>query len=236
MEKEKITNWQPTDKRFVAFIDILGFKDLVMRNSHSYIYDLLNEISKLRDLIDNWKDSNDGRYANAEMYTVSFSDSIVIFSKNDSIENFDLFTYGIKWLFSGAIKKKIPLKGSMAYGEISINKSNQIYFGQPIIDAYLLEEEVNYFGVVAHNSFEKYYYENIENSVSNYILSEFKTPLKCGLISHLNLLWFKENIGDDKDVEFTKIKENLKDFKNGISGSPRRYIDNTINILENFKE
>ena len=79
-EKAKTTNWLPTDKRFVAFIDVLGFRDLVMRNSHSHIYDLLSEISKLRSLIDNWKDRSDGRYTNAELYTVSFSDSIVVFS------------------------------------------------------------------------------------------------------------------------------------------------------------
>ena len=36
-KKEKRTNWIPTDKRFVAFFDILGFKDLVMRTSHSEI-------------------------------------------------------------------------------------------------------------------------------------------------------------------------------------------------------
>jgi hypothetical protein len=230
MEKDKTTNWLPTDKRFVAFIDILGFKDLVMRNSHSHIYDLLSEISKLRSLIDNWKDKNDGRYSNAEMYTVSFSDSIVVFSKSDTIEDFDLFTFGIKWLFSGAIEKSIPLKGSMAYGEISINKSNQIYFGQPIIDAYILEEEVNYFGVVAHNSIEKYYHDNIEKSVSGLILSEFKTPLKCGTISHLNLLWFINEL--EPKTDYDSLKEKIKNFQFNISGSPRRYIDNTLNIIE----
>lgn len=231
MEKEKTTNWLPTDKRFVAFIDILGFKDLVMRNNHLYIYELLTEISKLRNLIDNWKDTLDGRYSNSELYTVSFSDSIVIFSKSDTVADFDLFTFGIKWLFSGAIEKSIPLKGAIAYGEISLNKSNQIYFGQPIIDAYLLEEEVNYFGIVAHNSVEKYYYNNKEESVSGLILSEINTPLKCGSINHLNLLWFK----DLETTDFDSLKEKLKKFKHNISGSPRRYIDNTLHIINTIQ-
>ncbi|OQD43902.1 hypothetical protein BUL40_04680 [Croceivirga radicis] len=230
MEKEKTTNWLPTDKRFVAFIDILGFKDLVMRSSHSHIYDLLSEISKLRSLIDNWKDKNDGRYSNAEMYTVSFSDSIVVFSKSDTVEDFDLFAFGIKWLFSGAIDKSIPLKGALAYGEISLNKSSQIYFGQPIIDAYLLEEEVNYFGIVAHNSIEKFFKDNEEKSVSKQILSEFKTPLKCGTISHLNLIWFKEI--DNPPTDFNTLRNKIKNFQYNISGSPRRYIDNTINVID----
>ncbi|MEP2937499.1 MAG: hypothetical protein ABJM06_09195 [Gilvibacter sp.] len=227
MEKKKTTNWLPTDKRFVAFIDILGFKDLVMRNSHSHIYELLSEISKLRNRIDNWTDKGAERFINSELYTVSFSDSIVIFSKSDSVDDFDLFTHGVKWLFAQAIEKSIPMKGALAYGEISLNKSSQIYFGQPIIDAYLLEEEVNYFGLVMHNSIEKYFNENKENSSSNYNLSELRTPLKCGVISHLNLLWFKE-----KDTDFIKLKNKIKDFQFNVSGSPRRYIDNTLSLID----
>jgi len=49
MTEEKTTNkkpWNLTDKRFVCFLDIMGFKDLVMRNSHDEIYKMLNELSK----------------------------------------------------------------------------------------------------------------------------------------------------------------------------------------------
>lgn len=226
MSKKKNTNWLPTDERFVAFIDILGFKDLVMRSTHSKIYDLLSEISKLRGQIDNWKDTNDGRYSNTELYTVSFSDSIVVFSKSGTVEDFDLFIYSVHWLFSEAIKKSIPLKGALAYGEISLNKSNQIYFGQPIIDAYLLEEEVNYFGIVAHNSIEKFYSKHRVESKMQSILTEFKTPLKCGQISHLNLLWFSTHPENKK-----LLVDLVKNFQFNVSGSPRRYIDNTINVL-----
>ena len=232
-EKGKTTNWLPTDKRFVAFIDVLGFRDLVMRNSHSHLYDLLSEISKLRSLIDNWKDRSDGRYANAELYTVSFSDSIVVFSKSNTVEDFDLFTFGVKRLFSGAIDKSIPLKGALAYGEVSLNKSSQIYFGQPIIDAYLLEEEVNYFGIVAHNSIEKFYKDHLEQSLSGLILDEYKTPLKCGTISHFNLLWFIET--DQPLTDFDKLRSKIKNFQNNVSGSPRRYIDHTIEVINNVE-
>ena len=227
MEKRKTINWLPTDNRFVAFIDILGFKDLVMRNSHSEIYRLLNEISKLRKLIENWEDTNDGRYINSEMYTVSFSDSIVIFSKSDSIEDFDLFIYSVKWLIQGAIERSIPLKGALAYGKISLNKSSQIYFGQPIIDAYLLEEEVNYFGVVAHHSIEKYYVDNIEKSSSKDLLFETQTPLKYGKISHLNLLWFHH-----KEVNVKNLKNTIKKLQYNISGNPRRYVDKTLEFID----
>ena len=214
-------------------MDILGFKDLVMRSNHKEIYGLLSEISELREQIDNVEDDiKNPRFGDAEMYTVSFSDSIILFSKSGTLEDFDLFLYTTGWLFASAIEKGVPLKCGLGFGEISLNKSQQIYFGQPIIDAYLLEEEVNYFGIVAHNTIEKYYNDNLSKIKDfSHVFKEIETPLKCGNISHLNLDWFrllKEDNGSNK----AELKDYINKFKNNISGSPRRYIDNTIKVIE----
>lgn len=227
MSKQEKTMWITTDKRFVAFFDILGFKDLVMRNTHEEIYKLLSDVSEMRKEIETWKDESVGRYANSEIYTVSFSDSIVLFSKTDSIEDYDLFIYSVRWLFENSIKKTIPLKAAIAYGEISLNQTQQIYFGQPIIDAYLLEEELNYFGIVFHNTIEEYCIKNFEESSNKKACVEIMTPLKSGTISHLNLLWF-----DTKESKKEVILEAIAKFKNKVSGNPRKYIDNTIKVIE----
>ena len=47
MDSNKKTKWIPTDKRFVAFLDLLGFKDKVMRSTHEEIYEELHKISLL---------------------------------------------------------------------------------------------------------------------------------------------------------------------------------------------
>lgn len=242
------TNWKPTDNRFVAFLDILGFKDLVSRNTHNQIYEQLSEISKIKKLLENLDPEvkSSQKIEDAEIYIVSFSDSIVIFSKNDSPNNFKYFLVAVRWLFAKTIENGIPLKGAIAHGEISLNKSEQIYFGQPIIDAYLIEEDVNYLGVVAHNSINKYIYENdkiIENSYINKILFDIKTPLKSGSIEHTNVNWFnKINFGDEVakkiDVEYKRkiATEIVKKFRLSSSGSPRRYVDNTLDVLNKIME
>lgn len=74
------SNWQPTSKRFITFLDIMGFKALVLRSSHKEIYDLLYELSHLRFFVENVPSSTDVK--GAEIYTASFSDSIILFSKN----------------------------------------------------------------------------------------------------------------------------------------------------------
>jgi hypothetical protein len=243
MSKSKTNKlpWKMTNKRFVAFIDILGFKDLVMRSSHKDIYEQLFQISKTKQLIENLSDD---KYfmadkGDSDTYILRFSDSIAIFSKTDDLANFSYFLEVTNYLFSRAINCKIPLKGGIALGIVSLNKTEQIYFGQPIIDAFLIEGEVKYMGIVAHNSIDKYLFENknkIEQFQLNKILFEAKTPLKSGIINHLNLNWFNiiyTSPSNEEKIEF--INSILKEFKCTVSGEPRIYLQNTVELFEENK-
>lgn len=232
--KDKIskTNWKTTDNRFVCFLDILGFKDLVMRKSHDEIYNSLNEISKTKRLVEeSVKDIES--IGDAEVYIVSFSDSIVVFSKNDNLDNFYYFLLAVRWLFTSAFNKNIPMKGGFSHGEVSLNKSEQIYFGQPIIDAYLMEEDVNYMGIAAHSTIDYYVskLQKLELKKIDPLLFESKTPLKCGQLVHTNINWFpiikKDDIYDPNNV-----RAKINSFKNSASGNARKYIDNTLDIFE----
>ena len=242
MAEAKKTNWKTTDKRFVAFLDILGFKDSVMRNSHEDIYSKLTSINKIKKTIEN---SNNNvslaeYYFDSEVYIVNFSDSIVIFSKNDDLYNFEYFLVTVRYLFGKCIGNGIPIKGGIAYGDVSVNKSEQIYFGQPIIDAYLLEEDLNHFGIVLHNSVDKYILENNKDLLSlKYFeksLFNYKVPLKYGKIHHSNINWFKLLIettdSDDFDLKKNEILNKLNAFYVTCSGSPRKYVDNSIDLFE----
>ena len=157
-KSNKKTNWNPKCERFVAFLDLLGFKDKVMRSTHEEIYAELHKISTVRQYLEGTTNNDSIQKAlnDVDIYIVSFSDSIVLFSKNDDIDNFKFFSIALLGLFSEAIKNKIAIKGAVAHGLVSLNKSEQIYFGQPIIDAFLLEEDVNFIGVLCHNSIDKY--------------------------------------------------------------------------------
>lgn len=242
MEKKEITpsKWKTTDNRFVAFLDLLGFKDKVMRKTHDKIYEELTKISKLRDLVENKSVlKKKKRFFDSDVYVVSFSDSIVIFSKNDSFENFEYFLIALRAIFSNSIRANIALKGGFAHGEISLNKTEQIYFGQAIIDAYLMEEDVNYLGVVADSSIDNYLNLNKtlseESKIVNKLIFEEKAYLKSGKITHKNLDWFiltqREHENLTPETKIDNILEHINSFYCTVSGSPRRYVDNTKDIL-----
>lgn len=236
--KKPKTRWKTRDNRFVCFLDILGFKDKVARLTHDEIYTELSKISKVKASIQeiiSTLDHND-MYYDCDIHIVNFSDSIVIFSKNDTFENFEYFIGAVRYLFANSIKDCIPLKGGIAHGEVSLNKEEQIYFGQAIIDSYLLEEDVNYFGIVAHNSIDKFLSLNKDSyekspKISKLLLKA-KTPLKSGKIFHTNIDWFLMATKKDDIDRPTKILEILKNFYLNVSGSPRKYVDNTIDFFE----
>jgi hypothetical protein len=225
--------WSTTSKRFVCFLDIMGFKDMVMRNSHKEIYDLLTKLSKHRNSLENAKKLPE-QYDSDSLKTVSFSDSIVVFTKDDRPECFEIMTLAVSWLFAQSLRDGIPMKGAIAFGEISVNISSQIFFGQPLIDAYLLEEEVNYYGITVHNTVENYFteYKINENVKEHYI--DFLTPLKSGRINHLNLNWIsslnlsneKQKIDEKQEALDLMVKQRRK-----TSGYPRKYIDNTSEVI-----
>lgn len=221
--------WQVTGKRFVAYLDIMGFKDFVARYDHKTIYFLMKDISKIITAVN--YPINSGLPVNPDVYTLNFSDSIFIFSKDDSPESFESFSASTSYLFGGCIERTIPLKGSIAFGTISVDKDQHVYFGQPIIDAYMLQDEVDYYGIVAHHSFEKYYRELKNKEMAESYYFNIKTPLKSGFVEHINLDW---SFGFDHAVKIrerkTDILHQIDSLKILTSGGTRRYIDNTKEV------
>lgn len=219
---EEKKQWIPTEKRFVCFLDIMGFKDMVMRNSHETIYEQLSELSKLRDSLDNYKSGT--------LKTVSFSDSIVIFTKDDSSECFANLTLAMKFLFSRAMRAGLPIKGAVSHGEMSVNSSRQIFFGQPLIDAYLLEEDIFYYGVVLHHTAEKLMTKIADDNETSESYFDCSTPLKSGMIKHFNLDWMSGLSLEKNEIKSSAISLMDRQREN-TSGRPRKYIDNTIEII-----
>jgi len=226
---EDDNDWEITGNRFVAFFDILGFKEMVLRSTHEEIFGVLNNISELKNSFS--KDFINSKAEKEPIRIITFSDSIIIFSKNDSPESFIVFLKAINWLFAGIINTKIAIKGAFSHGVISANFKEQIFFGQSYIDAFLLQEEVNYMGVVAHHSIDKYINDNAGINIEE-LITEIQTPLKSGKIRHLNLNYFPFIVYEDIDG----MDEVLNRFKDTASGSPRKYLENTLLFLKDYKE
>lgn len=215
--------WIETTERFIGFIDIMGFKDMVYRENPADLREVLMGIPRAMEEYENIPGVNGPNYRFS-----MFSDSIIVFSRDKSC--FDDFHSVMYYLFNQLFFMSIPFKGSIAFGEITTNFEKSIFFGRPLIDAYLLQEELLLYGIVVHGSAQKH----ISEINKDFIL--YLTPFKGGVAKHylLNTLdglaELNKLLGNQKDYgleRLTKLERGLDKMRLITSGSLRKYIDNT---------
>lgn len=224
MAEIKLT-WKPINNRFVAYFDILGFKDYVFSNSTDEIHKMLINLNKI---LPNDKDEE---IDESSILCTTFSDSIFIFTKSDSIAEFRNFIQFIRRFMRTSIRRNIPLKASIAYGEIVAYKDRKIFCGKPIVNAFLLQEDLQYMGIVVHHSVEDYIIKKSKYLNVRYksYFKEIETPFKYGYRNHLNIDYTILALNTSAEMR-AKVEKR----KRITSGNPRKYIDNTLKIFDIF--
>lgn len=229
-------DWIETNKRFVGFIDIMGFKNLVSLNSHDDILNKLKIISKMKqDILDLGK--KDGNVNLIKI--VTFFDSILILSNNDTPSDLIYFQGVLPFFFINCIENNIPVKGAVTHGKFTANFEESIFFGQPLIDAYLLQEELYSYSIIAHHSFEKYI--NYLSQIDQETQMEFQkwkgvmTKLKGSNCYHYILNWQLYANPSNEEHVVIHYEDKLKELYDTVSGSIRKYVDNSIDIFNELQ-
>lgn len=229
MKKEE---WNPTCERFVGFIDIMGFKDMVARKSHEEIYKMMLKIVDLKNFSTNvnWS-KRDTQLVRSSMY----SDSIMIYSKDASYESADSFLCTMSSIINALIVETVPFKGSIAFGKMTLDEENSIFFGQPLIDAYLLQEELNFYGLIIHSTAET---ELIKmKQKADMWLYHYLCPLKKGFSKHYTVAPMFAGDEDPEDKEdYNDLVKGFYKYRLHTSGHLRTYIDNTEKYLSAYKK
>lgn len=223
------SDWKTQTKRYVAFLDILGFKDYVQRHSVGIVY---NRLRTLNGLLPTEDEQDLDSEMEKRIKCTIFSDSIFIFSKDDTIASFNHFLIYVRRIMRMALRKRIPLKGAIAFGHIVVDEKTNLFCGQPIIDAYLLEEDLQYMGVVFHHTFEEEYgrFSETQSKRTSESIKDRPTPFKYGLRHHWNLDY---RVSDSRIYDLKKYVEKQRCYS---SGDARKYVDNTLTMLESFEK
>jgi hypothetical protein len=224
------STWQPTTQRFVAFFDILGFKDLVTKKSHT---EILEKLKILKNVIEELKvpeklPSLKGLNISADQtQAVTFSDSIIFFSKGDTFWDALKIFFDSYRILRKAIENQIAIKGCISFGEVTVDFTNSLFFGQPIIDAFLLHEDLEMLTVIFDNSAETKFNSFGEKDFFSKVLGTYKANLKSGKIQHSLMAPF------DKQVK-AEMEKYLNELYKTCYGRPRIYIDNTLEYLKSL--
>jgi hypothetical protein len=213
----------------------MGFKDMVTSLSHDLIYEKMINISDSVHLTGtvNWVNRKEKL-----VKTTIYSDSIIIYSKDDSNDSLYSLLCTVASLTGELLKIAIPHKGAVAFGRMTLDTKNSIFFGQPLIDAYLLQKELNLYGIIGHGTFEqaleKFKVTTLQTEV---YVEPYSCPLKKCTSVHatiipMHIATTNPVFREERELLFAGFSE-LR-FK--TSGYLRKYIDNTEEYLNALVE
>lgn len=226
-------NWNDGDERLVLYLDIMGFKERVSQTAVSVLKDQLltfkRKNNKLKPLLYNTA----GGIRRDFLKMAQFSDSIVVISKGITIDDLNRITKAAVILMQTAMESGFALRGSIAAGKMIFDEANQLFFGQALVDSYLLEEELAFYGIVFHHSVEKIIRESLANDEDIYLpIEDASITTKKGSSKHYHIAWYKMN----KDLSEGNIKSAAKEWllklRESVSGNPRIYLYNTLKMIE----
>jgi hypothetical protein len=142
-------------RRVVAFIDILGFKDIVENSNRAFaIIKTIEELKKEQEK--NFKDIDV-----EDVEITWFSDCIVMSSPLD-IEYIELLLFSLQHMQLSLLDNGILIRGGVTYGEC-FHKENKL-FGKAMNEAYLLECKI---ALVPRIVLSKGLVEYINNSIKS---------------------------------------------------------------------
>lgn len=130
--------------RYLLFLDILGFSELVETKSAEEIYAVIDESLRA---FGRWEELN-GLFR-----TIYFSDTFIFYQEPKGYGDWaflDVYAIG-GMVLSALLAKGIPARGAISFGEFEVQFDatgrHQVYFGKALIEAYKAEQREKWLGI-----------------------------------------------------------------------------------------
>lgn len=226
----KILNYE---LRIIAFIDILGFKEIVKQSEKDstkieLLYSVLEflkdwEISNKWDLkyLEIEEDAQKKGVKNFDIRgktnSTSFSDSIVVSVKVENNINEMVSTLIVNLSYIGAIlfEKGILFRGGLTIGNIIHNKNGTV-FGQGLIDAYLLETKSAKFPrIILSDKLINHLKYPLQTKRDRYPYHQYLNRFEDGCVGFHQMIHYQV-IESWSDMTDEKLKKSLKNIRKTI--------------------
>ena len=130
--------------RYVLYLDILGFSDLVESRCAEEVYETIN---KALAAFGRWEEVNN------LFRTIYFSDTFIFYQEQKGYGDWaflDVYDIG-GMVLSALLANGIPARGAISFGEFEVrideSAKHQVYFGRALIEAYRAEQKENWIGI-----------------------------------------------------------------------------------------
>lgn len=127
--------------RWFCYFDILGFTELVRSTEVGSVIDLYEEAVAKLEIGAASKRSLGISYS-------WFSDTFIIFSRGNSLEEFTWLEQTSRLFFQRLILANIPVRGAISHGKLYSNLERNIFIGEALIEAYEYAEDQDWLGLL----------------------------------------------------------------------------------------
>lgn len=130
----------PSYQRYLALLDVLGMKVWLEKDNARSIAEAL-DIALVACGQSSCGTTGEGIAYGPLIEVIHFSDSIIAWSPDDSWASLGALCSSIKMIVGVALTHGVPLRGSIALGDVVCNQKTLKFVGQPIAEAYLWAEK-----------------------------------------------------------------------------------------------
>ncbi len=192
-------------ERIVAFIDVLGFSNIVYSDNTDSLHRYFNFV------LTNFKKAA-GKH-NFDYYLIS--DSVVVSTK-DTQGNLKAMIKVLCILQSQLFSHGILVRGAISYGQLYQNKANNILVGPGLINAYNLEKKAIYPRIILDRRFIKKYFNNTSEAIESLNWLTYKSAGQY----HQDFLYLKYT------MMFSLFSIYRGGVKNALEFFKNRYLNN----------
>lgn len=221
------------ENRLIAFIDILGFKEIVYSSEKDsskieFLYSVLDYL-KSWEIPEKWnlkfvEIEEDAQKKGVENFDIrsktnstSFSDSIVVSVKIDNNVNEMASTLIANLSYIGAIlfEKGILFRGGLTIGNLIHNEGGTV-FGKGLIEAYQLESNnANYPRIILSNKLIQKLNYPLKTKHNRYPYHQYLERFTDGCIGFHQMIYFQV-IESSPEMNNERLKESLEKIRKVI--------------------
>lgn len=170
-------------QRFVVHIDVLGMSALVAKDPE-LAWSLLGRLVEAREDAHStsltFLDTAETVVTPHHVHAVTFSDTIVLFSRGATLNDLRTILVMATQLLSGALRLCVPVRVGVAVGTFFFNPDKSMYAGPALIEAYHLGETAQWIGIVTSQEVYRRVLEAHLQSGTTDVVSPAEIPIDGG--------------------------------------------------------
>ena len=181
----------------IALCDILGFSELVKKNDLCTLVD--KSLAWLRQSLHHSMHKNGFPTDVPSIAAVNehrklgiawFSDTILLYTRMDDDEAVQELFATVGWLLFETMIGGPRIRAGIAHGEAFIDPANSLYVGEPIIEAYRMEQCQNWSGAaLCSSAFERMPADAQTGAFDDWWVVPYPVPTKSGVCQTLAINW-----------------------------------------------